>query len=119
MLDVNRQGFGDRGDRRLVPVIIMGVGDDNRIHVNDRFNGKRQFHQRVTQLAARGTGKARQAPLAESIGSIRNFLPAYSISWVALRTWVIFMMFIPLRGYLANIVRPTSLAQYGRLGNER
>jgi len=29
------------------------------------------------------------------------------------------MMLIPLRGYLANIVRATSLAQYGRLGNDR
>ena len=63
MLDINRQGFGDRGDRRLVPVILMSVSDDNGIHVNDRFDGKRQFHQRVTQLAARGTGKARPGAL--------------------------------------------------------
>jgi hypothetical protein len=40
MLDKNRQRFRDRGDRRLVPMIIMRMGDDRRIDINNRFKEK-------------------------------------------------------------------------------
>ena len=63
VLDEHRQGFRDRGDRRLVPVIVMGMGDDHRVNVDDFIAGKRQRHQRVAQLAARGARKTRPGAL--------------------------------------------------------
>ncbi len=76
MLDEHRQGFRDRGDRRRVPVIVMGMGDDHRINVDNFIAGKRQLNQRIAQFAARGARKTRRAPLSASIGSMRNLFPA-------------------------------------------
>ena len=59
MLDEHRQGFRDRGDRRRVPVIVMGMGDDHRINVDNFIAGKRQLNQRIAQFAARGARKTR------------------------------------------------------------
>ena len=59
MLDEHRQGFRDRGDRRRVPVIVMGVGDDHRVNVDNFIAGKRQLNQRIAQFAARGARKTR------------------------------------------------------------
>lgn len=75
MLDEHRQGFRDRGDRCRVPVIVMGVGDDHRINIDNFIAGKQQLNQRIAQFA-RGYGKPGQAPLSASIGSMRNLFPA-------------------------------------------
>ena len=59
MLHKNRQRFRDRGDRRLIPMIIMRMGDDRRIDINDSFQGKRQPDQRITQRCAGGARESR------------------------------------------------------------
>jgi hypothetical protein len=79
MLDKNRQRFRDRGDRRLVPMIIMRMGDDRRIDINNRFKEKGSPTSGLRSPARAVPGNPGQAPRSASIGSIRNFFPAYSI----------------------------------------
>jgi hypothetical protein len=73
MLDENRQGFRDRGDRRLVPVIIMGMGDDHRINVNNRFAEKGSSTSGLRSSLRAVPGNPGQAPCPPASGQSETF----------------------------------------------
>lgn len=118
MLDENRQGFRDRRDRRLVPMIVMGMGDDNRIDVDNfsRENGNATSGLRSSLRAVL------EIPASAFVRQHRvnqEFFTCVFNNLCSIADMGDVHVSVPLWGNLTNIVLSTSLAQYGRLGNDR
>ena len=59
ILHVDRLVFGDQLNGILIPVIVMGMGDDLRIGVQQRLNVNGKLDHRVANIGPRGAGKTR------------------------------------------------------------
>ena len=119
MLDEHRQGFRDRGDRRRVPVIVMGMGDDHRINVDNFIAGKRQLNQRIAQLAARSARKTWPGALVSQHRVDEKSFPGVVNPLGRITDVGDVHVGVPQWGHLTNIVLSTSLAQQGHLDNDR
>ena len=63
VLHVDRFVFGDQLRRSEIPVIVMSMGDDHRVGVQQRVDVNGEFDRRVTAFGIRRAGKARISPL--------------------------------------------------------
>ena len=63
VLHVDRFVFGDQLRRGAIPVIVMGMGDDHRVGIQQRVDVNGEFDRRVTTFGIRRAGKARISPL--------------------------------------------------------
>ena len=68
ILYVDRFVFGDQFRRGAIPVIVMGMGDDHRVGVQQRVDVNGEFDRRV---AAFGMGRAREARISALWGQHR------------------------------------------------
>ncbi|MNH32632.1 hypothetical protein D3C79_930890 [compost metagenome] len=59
MLHENRFVFSQQLDSVLIPVVVMGVGHDHRINIQQGVDSKRQFNHRVADLSAGGAWETR------------------------------------------------------------
>ena len=68
VLGEHGQVLGQQGPGRLVPVVRVGVGDQDRVHVEQLFQRYRQGHGGVGGLAVHGAGKAGKGALVGEHG---------------------------------------------------
>ena len=71
VLHIDRFVFGDQFHRRAIPVIVMGMGNDHRIGVQQRADVNGQFNHWVTDLGPR-RAETGVSVFAASIGSIKS-----------------------------------------------
>jgi hypothetical protein len=57
VLHVDRFVFGDQLRRGAIPVIVMGMGDDHRVGIQQRVDVNREFDRRVTAFGMRRAGE--------------------------------------------------------------